>query len=559
MGLGRFAGRVCLLAALGMASCQGNRSTPSPVAKAPVKGPTQPAKLVAGLGNVRHPVTTSNPAAQQFFDQGLAYCYAFNHAEAVRSFKHAAELDPNCAMAYWGEALALGPNINMDVEPQAEKDAFDAIAKASRAAQRSQISENDRAYIAALSHRYSNDPKADLKKLAVDYKNAMGELSRRYPDDLDAATLYAESAMDLRPWKLWTKDGQPEEGTAQIVAVLESVLNRNPDHLGANHYYIHAVEASPLPQRALPSARRLPDLAPAAGHLVHMPAHVYMRVGAYAAAVKANQDALAADDKYVSCCRPGPGVYPLMYVNHNRHFLAVAACMTNQSKIALPAADELGAEARALAAQMPMVEGFGAIPLLVRVRFAMWDDLLNQPEPDPKTFPSTNGAWHFARGMALAAQGQIEPARNELKSLRSAISGVGNEQFGNNSASDLMRIAAHVLAGRIAAQSGDLRGALAAYRDAVKSQDALAYDEPPPWPWPVRETLGAALLRAGRSDAAAEAVFREDLARNPNNPRSLLGLAQTLRAQNRPDADTAQQKADQALRIADLPVTVEAF
>jgi len=558
--MGRWrSGLVCLIAMLVSTGCRGGRQeTAHSSAKPQATDPGRPVRLVAGLGHVHHPVTTTNSAAQQFFDQGLAYCYAFNHAEAIRSFKHAADLDPNCAMAYWGQALALGPNINVDVDPEAEKKAFEAVTRAQQVAQRPQISAHDRAYIAALAHRYSNDPKADLKQLALEYKNAMGALTRQYPDDLDAATLYAESAMDLRPWKLWTKEGQPAEGTEEIVSVLESVLNRDPDHLGANHYYIHAVEASPLPQRALPSARKLPQLAPAAGHLVHMPAHVYMRVGEYAAAVKANQAALGADDKYISCCRPGPGVYPLMYVNHNRHFLAVAACMTNQSKIAIPAADELGAEARAMAAQMPMVEGFGAVPILVRVRFAKWDELLDQPQPDARTLPMTNAAWHFARGMALAARGQVDPARTELAALRSAIEALGNEQFGNNSATAVMSIGTHLLAGRIAAQSGDAKGAVAEYRKAVGAQDALDYDEPPSWPWPVRETLGAALLRT-RADAAAETVFREDLARNPKNPRSLLGLAEALRSQQRPDADTATDKATEALQSADVAVTVADF
>jgi tetratricopeptide (TPR) repeat protein len=551
MGRSASRGAVYLLIMLGQFGCQtANRESPSAKSKtagAPAGGPV---RLVSGLGHVHHVVTTQSAEAQQYFDQGLAYCYAFNHAEAVRSFTRAAGLDPNCAMACWGEALALGPNINMDVDVQAEKAAYAAVQKAVRIARRAHVSEQEIAYITALA-----DPRSDLKKLAVDYKNAMGEVVRQYPDDLDAATLYAESAMDVRPWKLWTKEGQPAEGTEEIVSVLESVLQRDPDHLGANHYYIHAVEASPLPQRALPCARRLPALAPAAGHLVHMPAHVYMRVGDYAAALKANQSALGADEKYISCCKPQPGVYPLMYVSHNRHFLAAAACMTNQSKLALPAADELGAAARSVAKDMPMVEPFAAVPILVRARFAMWEDVINQPAPDAKALPATNAAWHFARGMALAAARQIDAAKAELWSLRSANAALGDRTFGNNSAAAVMKIGEHLLAGRIAGESGDARGAIAEYRQAVAAQDVLDYDEPPSWPWPVRETLGAALLKSGRG-AAAESVFRDDLNRNPRNPRSLLGLAKSLEAQNRDEGGNASTAADNALRDADVKVTL---
>ena len=278
------------------------RGAPTPAHAAP--DPT-PVKLVEGLGNVHHPVSTQNPEAQKFFDQGLALVYGFNHDEAARSFRRAAELDPKLAMAHWGEALALGPNINdPEIDAAKEKSAYEAAHRAADLA--GGASEAERAYVDALLKRYSADPKADLRKRAVEYRDAMRDLSRKYPGDLDAATLFAESSMDLRPWKLWTNEGKPEEGTEEIVATLESVLKRNPDHLGANHYYIHAVEASPHPERAIPSADRLPKLAPAAGHLVHMPAHAYIRVGRYADAVRANQSAVGADDKFIACHTP-PG------------------------------------------------------------------------------------------------------------------------------------------------------------------------------------------------------------------------------------------------------------
>lgn len=547
---------VCVLMTLAGCQTDGAGKPASTVAGAKAGAPADGAgavRLVSGLGNVHHPVTTQSPEAQRYFDQGLAYCYAFNHAEAIRSFKRAAELDPGCAMAHWGEALALGPNINMDVDPEAEKAAFAAVTRAMEVARRPGMGAADRAYVAALSKRYSDDPKADLKKLAVDYKLAMGQLSKQYPDDLDAATLYAESAMDLRPWKLWTKDQKPEEGTQEIVAVLESVLKRDPNHLGANHFYIHAVEASAEPGRALGSAQRLPVIAPAAGHLVHMPAHVYIRTGDYLSAVRANQEATSTDERYFACCKPA-GIYPLMYYNHNRHFLAVAACMSNQSRIAIEAADALGAGARQGVKEAPMVEPFATVPLLVRARFARWDELMATAEPDAKTLPSTLAAWHFARGMAMAAAGNAGSAREQLAKLREDEKAITAVQFGLNPASSVMAIGEHLLAGRIAAAAGDASAATAEYRKAVEAQDALDYDEPSAWPWPAREALGAALLRAGDA-AAAESVFREDLRRNPNNPRSLLGLAASLKGKD--GAAQAQAAAEAALKPADVKVTLD--
>src|SRR5882724_3145634 len=300
----------------------------------------KPAALTPGLGDVHHPVSTSNPEAQRFFDQGLALVYGFNHDEAVRSFKRAAELDPQLAMAFWGVALALGPNINMPVDAEHEQAAYEAVQKAMSLA--AKASDAERAYIDALARRYSNDPKADLQKLSVDYKNAMSDVSRRFPDDLDAATLYAESIMDLRPWQFWSRDGKPAEGTAEMVGVLESVLRRDPQHTGANHYYIHAVEASPHPEWALPSAQRLKVLAPAAGHLVHMPAHIDIRAGNYEAAARSNAYAAEADREYFKVTGQ-VGMYPMMYYSHNLHFLAVAHSMQGRYQDAKRAADQLDA------------------------------------------------------------------------------------------------------------------------------------------------------------------------------------------------------------------------
>ena len=370
----------------------------------------KPAALIPDLGDVHHPVSTSNREAQQFFNQGFALVYGFNHDEAVRSFKRAAELDPKLAMAYWGVALALGPNINMPVDAEHEQAAFEALQKARSLAPGA--SESERAYIEALTKRYSNDPKADLRKLDVDYKNAMADVAHRFPDDLDAATLYAESIMDLRPWQFWTSEGKPAEGTEEMVAVLESVLRRNPDHLGANHYYIHAVEASPHPEWALPSAQRLKVLAPAAGHLVHMPAHIDIRSGNYEAAARSNAYAADADRQYFKTTGE-QGMYPMMYYSHNLHFLAVANSMQGRYQDAKRAADQLDAHlgryiqegGPMIDAVLPMLDAFMPTPTLMMVRFRRWEDILKAPEPDKKLVFTTT-LWHFARGMAYASTGE---------------------------------------------------------------------------------------------------------------------------------------------------------
>lgn len=524
----------------------------APPAAAPAGSP--PAVLIEGLGPVHHPVSTKKAEAQKFFDQGLALVYGFNHAEAARAFRRAAELDPALAIAHWGEALALGPNINLpQLDKAAEKAAFDASRRALALA--GGASEKERAYIDALAKRYSDDPNADLRKHAEVYHEAMGEVSRTYPDDLDAATLYAESGMNLRPWKLYTKDGRPEPGTEAIVATLESVLKRNPDHIGANHYYIHAVEASTDPGRALPSAERLPKLAPAAGHLVHMPAHVYMRVGRYADAVRANQGATAADEKYIACHGP-KGIYPAMYYNHNVHFLAAAACMSGQSKLAIESADKLAANIGAAAKTEPGLEALCAYPLAVRVRFGRWDDILAQPEPDA-ALPVTRATWHFARGMAYAAKKDVARAEAEQKAFLEASKKAGDAPVGLNTWSGVVPVPTGLLAAKIALAKDDTQGAAEALQRAVAAQDEFAYDEPPGWPWPAREMLGRVMLL--RADpGAAERAFRDDLVRNPNNPRSLFGLAGALEARGvKADADAARKAFEAAWKDGDFKLTSE--
>lgn len=518
---------------------------------------TAQASLVAGLGDVNHSVSTANADAQKFFDQGLAYIYAFNHAEAVRSFRRAAELDPQLAMAYWGVAVALGSNYNLQADAPQLREAYANLQKALSLA--GKASARDRAYIEALARRYANDPEIDRQKLALDYRNAMGQLVKRYPDDLDAATLYAESMMNLRPWKLWSPDGKPAEGTEEIVAVLESVLRRNPNHIGANHYYIHAVEASPNPERALPSAKRLGKLAPKAGHLVHMPSHIYIRTGDYTEAARANSDAIAVDREYIAKNGSG-GVYPTMYYNHNLHFLASANAMRGRFADALESARELEASVKPHVKVMPMLEMFMPYTTVTLVRFHQWDEILKAPRPDGE-LKITTAFWHYARGMAYAGTNRIVEAEAELEAFQSVAASIpADAPFGNSTAQAVLKVADRMLAGKIAFARGDKRQGLELLRKAIEAEDAVSYNEPPDWDLPVRELLGAVLLVNG-DDAEAEKVFRAELVKHPRNGRALFGLFESLKRQGkdssarvaRKEFEKAWEMADTELRVADLP------
>lgn len=521
--------------------------------------------LIPGLGEVIHPVSTSNQQAQQFFNQGLALVYGFNHDEAIRSFKRAVEIDPKLAMAYWGIALALGPNINQPVDAEHEKAAYEAVQMA-----RSLISgatEPERAYIDALATRYTNDPKADLSKLDVAYKNAMAEVARRFPDDMDAATLYAESLMDLRPWQFWSADGKPADGTLEIVAVLESVLRRNPDHLGANHYYIHAVEASLHPEWALPSAQRLKVLAPAAGHLVHMPAHIDIRTGSYEAAARSNAYAAEADRQYFKATGE-QGIYPMMYYSHNLHFLAVANSMEGRYGDAKRAADQLNAHLGGylrdggpmIDAMLPMIDSFAPTPTLMMVRFRKWDDIVSSPQPDQKLV-FTNTLWHFARAMAFASTGKLDSAEKERALVVSAVKVLpADAMYGPlNRASAVFALAEGVLDARIAMAKGDKRSSIVLLKKTVELEDSLNYDEPEDWYIPVRESLGGALILNGEY-AEAEKVFRAELQKHLRSGRALFGLRESLKAQGKTLAaeltgrefEAAWKNADTVLRIEDL-------
>ncbi|HXJ04533.1 MAG TPA: hypothetical protein VNH65_05510 [Candidatus Acidoferrum sp.] len=515
-----------------------------------------PTMLMSGLGQHQHVISTKNAEARRFFDQGLTLVFGFNHEEAARSFRRAAELDPQSAMAYWGLALALGPCINLDVDPPNEKAAFDAVQKAISLSPGA--TENERAYIQALAKRYSDDPKMDLRQLDVQYAHAMRELSRRYPDDLDAATLYAESLMDLHPWKLWSLDGHPTEGTEEIVAVLESVLRRDPNHIGANHYYIHTMEASTHPERALASAVRLETLAPAAGHLVHMPAHIYIRVGDYAAAARSCMRGAGADQAYLEQSGMTGGMYDVMYYAHTLHFAAAAYSMAGNFFNAKRTADELVSHVGSMVAGMPMAEVYLPTPFFVLVRFHRWDEILRLPPPDPK-LAMTTAFWHFARGSAAAAKGQLELAEDErgkLETARKVVSPDVEFSYYFNKARAFLDLAANILDARISTAHGDRERAIVFWKSAVQIQDHLNYGEPPEWFYPVRESLAAALLLEGHADQAEE-VFRADLEQYPRNPRSLFGLLKSLEAQKKlSDAEWVRREFDAAWKSADVPLEI---
>jgi tetratricopeptide (TPR) repeat protein len=507
--------------------------------------------LFDNLGSHHHAITTSSDMAQRYFDQGMRLLFGFNHDESERSFREAARLDPDSAMAWWGVAVALGPNINLPLDAERNARALEAVAKA----QSLLAGETDaeRAYVAAIATRYSKDPNADRAKLDREYSEAMRGLSARYPNDNDAAVLYAESMMDLKPWQLWTKDGKPAEGTEEIVKILETVLAREPNHPGANHYYIHAIEASPNPEKGAASAKRLTSLLPGAGHLVHMPAHIFMRTGDYRGAAAANADAVRADEAYFARTKV-EGVYPMMYYTHNFLFLSAAAGMSGRSAEAIDAAGKAVAVVAPMASHMPMAEYVLPWSLFAMARSGKWDDILAYPRPADSN-ASTVAFWHHSRGLAHIAKGDLNAARVERKGLDQARMNVSKDFLLNlNLAHDLIDIAALVLDARLASAEGDRNRAIASWKKAISIEDKLNYDEPPAWYYPVRESLGAEHLRS-RQFKEAEQVFRSDLALNPNNPRSLFGLREALKGQGR-DSSEVNRQFEEGWKGADIPISV---
>jgi tetratricopeptide (TPR) repeat protein len=515
------------------------------------------APRLQNLGTHTFPVSTRNRQAQLFINQGLNLAYAFNHAEARRAFREAARLEPNLAIAYWGQALVLGPNINAVMEPNEEPHAYELIQKAQSL--KGRATPRERALIDALAKRYSGS--AD-RRVANDkaYAEAMRAVHKQFPADLDIAMLYVESMMDLRPWGYWMPDGTPNEGTTEVVALTEDVLRRHPKHPGALHMLIHLVEATTTPERAEKAADTLMPLMPAAGHMVHMASHIYQRVGRYADAMKSNQLAIAADEDYITQCR-AQGLYPMAYYPHNIHFLWFAATADAQSAIAIDAAKKVAAKIPdTVLAELPLVAGFRVTPYWANVRFGRWTEVLNEPAP-PSTNMFLTVAWHFSRGMALVATGKVAEAEKELATLTPMLAhpSLDNPNFSPNTGRAILSIAPAVLGGEIAAAKGEFDKAIAQLEQAVRLEDALVYTEPSEWAFPPRHALGAVLLEAGRP-AEAETVYWEDLKRNRENGWALSGLVQALRAQKKDaQAEIVEGRRKAALARADVTLPGSRF
>ena len=546
-----------LAAAILLAACS-TQSAPHDHGNA-ASATTAAPPLFDDLGRYHRAITTTSPRAQAYFDQGLRLVYGFNHYEAQAAFREAARLDPTCAMCAWGIALTYGSNYNSPTDAERERGALTAVSQA-RALAAVAATDRERALIAALATRHSAAPGADRVALDRAYADAMRDVSRRFPDDLDAATLLADALMNLRPWSLWTTEGAPQPGTEEIVATLERVLAVDPMHPGANHLYIHAVEASPDPRRAEAAADRLRGLMPGAGHMVHMPSHIYYRIGRYADAAEVNVQAVAADRAYFAKSRPSP-IYRMMYYPHNLDFVWHAAALEGRGAECLRAAREFAAAAPAEAVlEMPDMETAPAAPYFALVRFGRWAEMLAEPAP-PARMLYVTGAWRYARGLAFLGTGRRAEAASELGQLRAVRQSVPAERTLANffKMSDMLALAAEILAGEIAARGGDADAAVKHLAEAVRIQDEHWFTEPPPWYFPVRQSLGAALLQAGRA-AEAEAVYREDLRRNHENGWSLFGLAQSLRAQGKTaDASAIDARFRRAWARADVALVSSRF
>lgn len=557
--MNRYRHPALLAAAIVLATaCTGSHEPPAASVQStpPPEVPTG-ATLLEGLGDHHFAVTSDHPEVQRWFDQGLMLAYGFNHDAAERSFVRATQLDPECAMCWWGAALVLGPHVNAAMDPAANAKAWERLQKARALAP--DASAREQAFIEALSARYAQDPPEDRRPLDEAYAHATRALAQRRPDDLDAAAFHAEALMDLQPWDYYDADREPKGHTGEIVATLESVIERDPNHAGALHLYVHAVEASADPQRGVVAADRLRDLIPGSGHLVHMPAHIYSRVGRWHDAVVANQRAIAADDAYLAVCSSNVGgVYPLGYVPHNHHFMWFAASMGGNSETARMAA--LKTAERTDLPELMRQPGFAGLqhywmtPWFDRVRFGRWEEIAAMPNP-AEDLPYVNAIWHYAQGMAAVRQQRDDDAARHLVELRRLAADPVMEtltMWDRYPLSHATRIAERTLGAEVAAAAGDLDGAIAMLREAAGIEDQIPYDEPPGWHAPVRHSLGALLLAADRPDEA-EAVYRAELERNPGNGWSLHGLAQSLRAQGRgEEAGEVGQRFDDAWQYADV-------
>jgi tetratricopeptide (TPR) repeat protein len=519
---------------------------------APRVSATEP--IYKGLGDFSRKVTTTSPEAQQFFDQGLRFLFGYNHGASIRSFSEAAKLDPGCAMAHWGIALACGPHINLPiVSPASAEKAWRELALAEQYAENA--SPVERALIAALAKRYANPQPDDRAPLDLAYANAMREVWRAYPNDADVGAFFAESLLDLRPWDQWTPDGKPQPGTEETMSTLEAVLKIDVLHPFANHLYIHTIEGSAHPELANTEADRLLHLQPGLAHNVHMPSHIYIRTGRWFEAIASNQMAVNADRRYREIAGKPVGFLPV-YIAHNEHMLAYAAMMTGQRKLAVEHVRAVTASfsEEFLREYGSLAESFYAMPYEVLIRFGSWDEMLAEPEL-PASMPLSRTLRHAARGIALAAKGDTESARAEQKEFAEASKAVPkDETSGNNDAPGILAIAGPMLDGEILYREGNVEPALVRLREAVAAEDALHYDEPPSWLLPVRHSLGATLVREGRY-AEAEKVYREDLAKLPENGWSLYGLADCLSHERRPEEAAAVEKRFQYIWAkADTPI-----
>jgi tetratricopeptide (TPR) repeat protein len=512
--------------------------------------------LYDGLGSYSRKITTNSAEAQRYFDQGLGFLHGFNHRAAIRAFQQAAELDPECAMAHWGVALACGPHINFTaVPPPAAELAWKELGLAQKNS--GNASPVERALTEALAKRYANPQPEDRSGLDRAYADAMREVWKNFPKDPDVGALFAEAMMDLRPWDQWTADGKPQPGTDEILATLDAVLKLNPNHPLANHLYIHALEASPNPERASAAADRLRNLQPGLAHNVHMPSHIDIRTGQWLKAVDTNVKAVEADQRYRKIFGPAKG-FLNVYIAHNRHMLAYAAMMTGQRDLAMK-------HIRAMVAKMPadfleenalQAEGFLAMPLEVMVRFGLWDEILAEPEHYSDKMWFTRAFHHAARAIAYAAKGDTASARKAQTVFIERAKLVPKEaSLGNNSCEALLGVVTPMVEGEILVAEGKVDTGIEQLRAAIQKEDALKYDEPPGWLIPVRHSLGAVLMKRHRF-AEAEQVYRDDLARLPENGWSLLGLTESLRKQKKNPEEVAQTQAkfEKVWAKADLPI-----